>query len=179
MGFEIIATWTILVLIGATVLIAVLYAEGIGKKEKSPTTKEESHLTSRLSFISSFFDGGLTEKLESLARQADAMPSPAVKSNSPKVLAGPVGGKAPDSQPKRKGNYNKKWERLRYQVLAENKPECMLCGSNQKPLHVDHIKPKSKYPQLQFEKSNLQVLCERCNLAKSNVYEDDFRNRGA
>jgi len=32
--------------------------------------------------------------------------------------------------------------------------------------HVDHIKPKSKYPDLAYDKTNLQVLCEECNIGK-------------
>ncbi|RYZ77711.1 MAG: hypothetical protein EOP05_00795 [Proteobacteria bacterium] len=43
-------------------------------------------------------------------------------------------------------------------------------------MHVDHIKPRSKYPHLELEFSNLQVLCRQCNFGKSNKYEDDFRS---
>jgi hypothetical protein len=43
-------------------------------------------------------------------------------------------------------------------------------------MHVDHIKPRSKYPDLELSRQNLQVLCEDCNLGKSNKYEDDWRN---
>jgi 5-methylcytosine-specific restriction endonuclease McrA len=67
------------------------------------------------------------------------------------------------------------WKRLRYRALAKYGPECMCCGSKQKPMHVDHIKPRSKYPALELEFSNLQILCEPCNIGKSNLDETDWR----
>ena len=36
-------------------------------------------------------------------------------------------------------------------------------------MHVDHVKPRSKFPELALDLSNLQVLCNLCNVAKSNV----------
>ena len=35
-------------------------------------------------------------------------------------------------------------------------------------IHVDHIKPRSKYPKLALDQSNLQPLCETCNLKKGD-----------
>ena len=67
------------------------------------------------------------------------------------------------------------WRQLRYEVLRIRGAVCELCGSEQTPLHVDHIKPRSKYPQLALDKSNLQVLCADCNIGKGAKYEDDFR----
>lgn len=66
------------------------------------------------------------------------------------------------------------WKRLRYQVLLKYGPVCMLCGSTEK-IVVDHILPISKYPQLRLEFDNLQVLCESCNMGKSNTDYTDFR----
>ena len=43
-------------------------------------------------------------------------------------------------------------------------------------MHVDHIKPRSLYPDLELEFENLQVLCKYCNLEKSNKDEIDYRN---
>jgi 5-methylcytosine-specific restriction endonuclease McrA len=42
-------------------------------------------------------------------------------------------------------------------------------------MHVDHIKPRSKYPALELAEDNLQVLCELCNIGKSNTNETDWR----
>lgn len=63
------------------------------------------------------------------------------------------------------------WRKLRYSVLRENESTCKRCGrglSDGIKLHVDHIKPRSKYPELALDHSNLRVLCEDCNLGKSD-----------
>lgn len=69
----------------------------------------------------------------------------------------------------------REWKELRYKVLLHYGRKCLCCNSTDKPLHVDHIKPISKYPELKLEITNLQVLCEDCNLGKSNKDETDFR----
>ena len=76
--------------------------------------------------------------------------------------------------------YNsREWRSLRVKALINNGRKCCLCGRNPKEhgiiLHVDHIKPRSKYPELELKLRNLQILCEDCNLGKSNKYEDDWR----
>ena len=71
------------------------------------------------------------------------------------------------------------WLSLRYIVLKnhviKNGKICLLCGTKNTQLHVDHIKPKSKYPELALTFDNLQVLCKHCNKGKSNKDETDFR----
>ena len=64
---------------------------------------------------------------------------------------------------------------LRLRVLHESGGRCALCGATKKdmPLHVDHIKPRSKGGKTVYE--NLQVLCARCNQTKSNKSEFDYR----
>ncbi len=54
--------------------------------------------------------------------------------------------------------------------------KCMYCES--KISHnsygdVEHIKPKSKYPQLEFTWSNLGFACSVCNNNKNNQYDAD------
>ena len=75
--------------------------------------------------------------------------------------------------------YNsQEWKELRYEVLREGAGACTCCGARASDglrIHVDHIKPRSKYPELQLSKSNLQILCEDCNFGKSNYYDDDWR----
>ena len=66
------------------------------------------------------------------------------------------------------------WKALRYEVLKIYGPECMLCRSTYRPV-VDHIKPRSLYPELAMEITNLQVLCNECNMGKGNHDETDFR----
>jgi len=67
------------------------------------------------------------------------------------------------------------WRRLRYKVIRKYEGRCMACKRDDQPLHVDHIKPRSKYPELMLVESNLQILCEDCNLGKSNIDETDWR----
>jgi len=69
------------------------------------------------------------------------------------------------------------WKRLRYQALARSAGKCQCCGAtgDKSPLHVDHIKPRSKYPELALDISNLQVLCADCNIGKLNQDETDWR----
>jgi ATP adenylyltransferase len=64
---------------------------------------------------------------------------------------------------------------LRYRVLTESNGRCALCGAtkNDRPLDVDHIKPRSKGGKNEHE--NLQVLCAKCNRSKGNKDDTDFR----
>lgn len=69
----------------------------------------------------------------------------------------------------------REWQELRYRVLRKFGRACMCCGSSNCELHVDHIKPRSKHPELELEFTNLQILCRACNLGKSNTDETDWR----
>jgi 5-methylcytosine-specific restriction endonuclease McrA len=74
---------------------------------------------------------------------------------------------------------SKEWVAARYQALKKSMGRCACCGataaSSGEPLHVDHIKPKSRFPHLALEVSNLQVLCAACNIGKSNIDDTDWR----
>lgn len=73
------------------------------------------------------------------------------------------------------------WRELRYEALLKYGCKCMACGSTPESgaiLHVDHIKPRSKFPHLRLDINNLQILCEPCNMGKSNKDETDFRPTG-
>jgi len=74
---------------------------------------------------------------------------------------------------------SEEWRKLRYKVLRKYSAECMCCGRSKKyhgiVIHVDHVKPRSKYPHLALDFKNLQILCEDCNLGKSNIDETDWR----
>ena len=65
---------------------------------------------------------------------------------------------------------------MRYELLKEANGKCLLCGisAKERPLDVDHIVPRSKGGS--DDKSNLQVLCSKCNRGKSNKDDTDFRN---
>lgn len=67
------------------------------------------------------------------------------------------------------------WKNVRAEVLRENTNICQSCGRKielANDLTVDHIKPRSKFPKLALDKSNLQVLCRRCNSAKGATYNN-------
>tara|TARA_X000001036_G_scaffold170698_1_gene161458 strand:- start:143 stop:721 length:579 start_codon:yes stop_codon:yes gene_type:complete len=65
-------------------------------------------------------------------------------------------------------------ESLRFKILKRDRI-CQLCGATKEDgmLEVDHIVPRSKGGSNHPE--NLQVLCSRCNRAKSNRDNTDFR----
>lgn len=72
------------------------------------------------------------------------------------------------------------WKRLRYQALKIHGAICQCCGATRADgvkIHVDHIKPRSKYPHLELELNNLQILCEPCNIGKSAIDETDWRDQ--
>lgn len=87
---------------------------------------------------------------------------------------------SPLPRSKMKKDYDKKfyesrqWRELRFQILKSHGRRCALCHTTEGVFHVDHIKPRSKYPHLELEPSNLQVLCEDCNLGKTD--NDDGKN---
>lgn len=79
---------------------------------------------------------------------------------------------------KKKFYASPEWRSLRYEVLKEQGARCCLCGRTAKDgvvLHVDHIIPLSKDWSRRLDKDNLQVLCEDCNLGKSNKDCIDWR----
>lgn len=60
---------------------------------------------------------------------------------------------------------------LRYKILKRDNFKCCACGASPAKdpsveLHIDHIVPWSKGGETEME--NLQVLCSKCNIGKSN-----------
>lgn len=70
------------------------------------------------------------------------------------------------------------WMEVRYQAIKKNGLRCACCGDNKKEtiFHVDHIKPRSKFPFLELELDNLQILCEACNIGKGNTDSINWQN---
>lgn len=69
----------------------------------------------------------------------------------------------------------REWQFLRYKTIKKYERKCMVCFRSNLELHVDHIKPISKFPELALNENNLQVLCRDCNLGKGNTDSIDYR----
>jgi 5-methylcytosine-specific restriction endonuclease McrA len=76
------------------------------------------------------------------------------------------------------------WRTLRMEAIQAHGRACQCCGAapGQKDasgapvrICVDHIKPISKHWNLRLDLSNLQILCDECNMGKGNWSETDFR----
>lgn len=69
------------------------------------------------------------------------------------------------------------WKRLSFDVKQERGRTCECCGAKapKVTIHTDHIKPIRKYWHLRLDRTNLQVLCEDCNMGKGSRDETDFR----
>ncbi len=92
-----------------------------------------------------------------------------------RVFRGP-GSKKRKKRRKKLGFYDSEaWLKLRYRVLKFYGRKCMLCGETDCVIQVDHIRPRSKFPELELEFSNMQVLCKPCNKGKSNIDDTDWR----
>lgn len=75
----------------------------------------------------------------------------------------------PDKKTSRRTPRNVNW-RLRALVLMRDGARCQLCGAIPNDgvrLHVDHVKPWSKGGETVL--NNLQILCDICNIGKSDV----------
>lgn len=70
---------------------------------------------------------------------------------------------------------SREWREIRYSVLKKYNRSCMVCFRSNIKLHVDHIKPISKHPELALVFENLQVLCRDCNIGKGNKDSIDWR----
>ena len=94
------------------------------------------------------------------------------------AFAGQVNGKRKRFYTDKEFYSSNKWREIRYIALQQSGGACNLCGARSSDgvqLHVDHIVPRSIKPKLQYDLNNLQVLCEDCNLGKSNYDDTDWR----
>lgn len=74
------------------------------------------------------------------------------------------------------------WKKARYEVIKKHGRRCQCCGwrpgdTDLGFLVVDHIKPLALFPALALNLSNLQVLCNDCNMGKGRKHRDDFRGQ--
>ena len=70
------------------------------------------------------------------------------------------------------------WRCVRYMALRKYGNHCRACGRGPEDsvkIHVDHIVPCSRGWDRRLEISNLQILCEDCNMGKGAHFADDWR----
>jgi 5-methylcytosine-specific restriction endonuclease McrA len=67
------------------------------------------------------------------------------------------------------------WIVLKRNIRIAYGKQCMCCKNRTSIMHIDHIKPRSKHKHLELDPTNLQVLCEKCNMSKSNLHETEYR----
>jgi len=68
------------------------------------------------------------------------------------------------------------WMTIRNKAKRLYGSVCMKCRKEGIEIHVDHILPRSLFPALALDIHNLQILCKKCNLDKSNKESIDYRN---
>ena len=101
------------------------------------------------------------EGLYNSYKPSSAQPS---RSNPPTTQTRPK----PAARTKKGGPYKRETigAKLRYDILTRDGYRCVKCGATQAQttLHIDHKTPVSKGGT--NDPSNLQTLCEKCNLGK-------------
>jgi 5-methylcytosine-specific restriction endonuclease McrA len=108
--------------------------------------------------------------------RADAKANPKIHKKAKKLKKQPVFkayAEAPKYRPKMGKEFylTREWRSLRWDVLVASDGKCKMCGRSRDDgviIHVDHIQPRSRFPALELERTNMQVLCEDCNIGKSN-----------
>lgn len=109
----------------------------------------------------------------------------AVKAPEAAIKPAPSKAKTPPTAAVKDEFYKSwEWRRVRMEALKEHGRACQCCGAtpgmkdatgNPVRLCVDHIKPLSKFWHLRLDRSNLQILCDECNMGKGNWDQTDFR----
>jgi 5-methylcytosine-specific restriction endonuclease McrA len=67
---------------------------------------------------------------------------------------------------------SRKYRAHKERVFARDGRTCRYCGSDEEPLHIDHIISRKRGGTHDLD--NLQVLCKSCNLRKSSKEEGVF-----
>ena len=67
---------------------------------------------------------------------------------------------------------SRKYRVHKERVFMRDGRVCRYCGSDEEPLHIDHIIPRKRGGTHDLD--NLQVLCKACNLRKSSKEEGVF-----
>ncbi len=84
----------------------------------------------------------------------------------------------PDEQTRRDFYTSPAWTKLAYERTVSLGWECQCCGATADDgvrIVSDHIRPTRFYWHLRLEPSNIQVICEDCNLGKASWDQTDYR----
>lgn len=121
-------------------------------------------------------------KLEQIRQLKKATPKPPKKKKfkaKPKAKPHYARCELPYSPGMGKQFYDtREWQIIRYKAIKRYGKACQCCGASNTEIHVDHIKPRSKFPHLELDIENLQILCKACNLGKGNTDSIDWRTSG-
>lgn len=66
---------------------------------------------------------------------------------------------------------------IRAALTAETKGRCAYCDAsiaNVATAHIEHYRPRKKYPELVVEWANLTIACPRCNSKKGDSFSEDI-----
>lgn len=66
----------------------------------------------------------------------------------------------------------KEWQPIRKQVFDRDGKICHICGGP--ATHIDHLLPKSKYPELALNLDNLKPACRNCNFEKLATVKEEY-----
>jgi hypothetical protein len=67
------------------------------------------------------------------------------------------------------------YKEFRKLIFKKHNYTCQLCGQIGGYIHLHHIRPKAKYPELLLVKENVTVLCKDCHrLLHKNSYLTDL-----
>lgn len=75
---------------------------------------------------------------------------------------------------------SRKWGKFRLQIIERDNYHCQRClhkygRIETTRLEVHHIRPRSKYPELIFERTNVITLCKTCNISLGTRETLDFK----
>jgi 5-methylcytosine-specific restriction endonuclease McrA len=74
---------------------------------------------------------------------------------------------------------SRQWKRLRYRHIKDKRQRCQCCGRTPErdgvPVVVDHRWPVRFHWDLRLDPSNLQLLCDECNVGKGSDDTTDWR----
>lgn len=99
-------------------------------------------------------------------------------SKSKPFVGQPIGKPHPEYKKDDRFYLSREWRELRYKALVLHGAACQCCGAKAADgvrIHVDHVEPVYKRPDLKLSLENLQVLCDDCNIGKGAWDSTDWR----